>query len=473
MADWRKIKKIDAHIHIIPDVVHKANPDSEDEWVYADQTKYLKLMEKYNIEQAVIMPLNDPYLMSMEFTVDAVNKNLKELVDKYPDKFFAMADIDVSNYIEVSKTSLIKAIEEYKLNGLKIHPNNTGMNADDEYNVALLEEFNKYGLPVFIHSYPNSKDDRSATYRIKYLINKFPNIKFIISHIGAYQYEELLDTNCYVDISAILPDYVNKLGIKETNEILRKFGAERLIFATDYPSSRCLAPEEIYDRYFDILNQMDFEDKEIKMIAYDNIKNILENVKIKEHYDLLIDENNDSFHDCEELQQYMNTWDGQKFIEELKLTKNDNVLEIGIGTGRIAVKVAPYCLCLTGIDFSYKTIERAKENLSKYKNITYICDDFITRGFNNTFDKIYSSLTFMHFYNKKQAIHKIDSLLNEGGIFVLSIDKNKSNCIDMGTRKIKIYPDNLNNITEIIKTTSMNIEKVIELENAFVIVCYK
>ena len=276
MADWRLIKKIDAHIHIIPDVVHEANPDAEDEWVYADQTKYLELMEKYNIEQAIIMPLNDPYLMSMEFTVDAVNKNLKELVDKYPNKFYAMADIDVSNNIEVSKTSLIKAIEEYNLNGLKIHPNNTGMNVDDEYNVALLEEFSKYGLPIFIHSYPNNKDDRSAAYKIKYLINKFSNIKFIISHMGAYQYEELLDTNCYVDISAILPDYVNKLGIKETNNILRKFGAERLIFATDYPSSRYLAPEEIYDRYFDILNQMDFNDEEIKMIAYDNIKILLE-----------------------------------------------------------------------------------------------------------------------------------------------------------------------------------------------------
>ena len=176
------------------------------------------------------------------------------------------------------KKNLIKAIEEYKLNGLKIHPNNTGMNVDDDYNVALLEEFNKYGLPVFIHSYPNSKDDRSATYRVKYLVNKFPNIKFIISHMGAYQYEDLLDTNCYVDISAILPDYVNKFGIKETNNILRKFGPERLIFATDYPSSRCLVPEEIYDRYFDILNQMDFNDEEIKMIAYDNIKNILNNI---------------------------------------------------------------------------------------------------------------------------------------------------------------------------------------------------
>ena len=146
------------------------------------------------------MPLNDLYLMSMKFTVDAVDKNLKELVNKYPDKFYAVADIEISNNIENSKEYLIKAIEEYKLNGLKIHPNNTGMNVDDDYNVALLELVNKYGLPVFIHSYPNSKDNCSATYRIKYLINKFPNIKFIISHMGAYQYEDLLDTNCYVDM---------------------------------------------------------------------------------------------------------------------------------------------------------------------------------------------------------------------------------------------------------------------------------
>lgn len=110
MVDWKKVKKIDAHIHIIPDVVHEANPDSEAEWVYAVQSKYLNLIKKYNIEQAIIMPLNDPYLMSMEFTVDVVNNNLKELVNKYPDRLYTMADIDISNCIEYSKVSLSKII---------------------------------------------------------------------------------------------------------------------------------------------------------------------------------------------------------------------------------------------------------------------------------------------------------------------------------------------------------------------------
>ena len=81
------------------------------------------------------------------------------------------------------------------------------------------------------------------------------------------------------------------------------------------------------------------------------------------HYDLLVDENNDPFRDQPVLQEYMEKWDGDLFIEALELDENKSVLEIGIGTGRVAVKVAPYCMRLTGIDISSKTIERAKKNI--------------------------------------------------------------------------------------------------------------
>lgn len=191
------------------------------------------------------------------------------------------------------------------------------------------------------------------------------------------------------------------------------------------------------------------------------------------HYDSLIDEDNDPFRDPPMLQEYMSRWDGQRFIEALELTKNKKVLEIGIGTGRIAVKVAPFCMTLTGIDISPKTIERAKENLKEYKNISFICDDFSDYQFPETFDVIYSSLTMMHFKNKATVITKVDKLLNDDGIFCLSIDKNQSEYIDMGNRKVRVYPDTLVNMKSLIEATAMSVAKVFETDNAYIIVSKK
>ena len=275
MVDWKSLKKIDAHIHILPDAVHEANPDSEDVWVYADLHKYRSMMDKLGIEKAVIMPLNDPWLMSMEFTVDAVHRNLYEIKKQYPGKFYAFADVDTRNTPAESVEAIRKAIEEYGLDGVKIHPNNTGVDLDNEYNRSIFALAQEHRIPVAIHSYPNSEDDRSAAYRIANVLEQYPNLTVIVSHMGAYQWEQLLPTRAYVDFSAILPDYVRTYGVHKTNEILRKFGTDRLIFATDYPDSRIIAPEVIYQTYFDILNQMDFTQEEAERIAYCNIEKIL------------------------------------------------------------------------------------------------------------------------------------------------------------------------------------------------------
>ena len=278
MVDWRTIKKIDAHIHILPDDVHEANPDSEDAWVHAaDLHKYCGMMDELGIEKAIIMPFNDPWLMSMEFTIDAVHKNLYDMKQRYPGRFYAFADIDIRNAPAESVEAIRKAIEEYGLDGIKIHPNNTGVDLNSAYNQSIFTYAQENKIPVTIHSYPNTENDRSAAYRIVNVLEQYPDLTVIVSHMGAYQWERLLPTRAYVDISAILPDYVRTYGIAKTNEILRSFGADRLIFATDYPDSRILEPDEIYGSYFDTLNQMDFTIEEVEKIAYGNISEILKN----------------------------------------------------------------------------------------------------------------------------------------------------------------------------------------------------
>lgn len=194
---------------------------------------------------------------------------------------------------------------------------------------------------------------------------------------------------------------------------------------------------------------------------------------VRTHYDLLIDENNDPFRDPPALQEYMNRWDGKRFIDSMKLDRTKAVLEIGVGTGRIAARVAPDCLHFTGIDISQKTIDRARENLSDHPNILLICSDFAQYTFDSTYDVIYSSLTMMHFEDKKQILLKVAGLLKKGGIFCLSVDKNQSEYIDMGNRKIRIYPDMPDALIPIINETAMHVVDAFETEFAHILVCEK
>lgn len=83
--------------------------------------------------------------------------------------------------------------------------------------------------------------------------------------------------------------------------------------------------------------------------------------EVAKHYDLLIENGNDPVLDSPALSQYMDKWDGQKFIKLLNVDKNKNILEIGCGTGRIAKKIIDYCKTYVGIDVSRKTIQVAKK----------------------------------------------------------------------------------------------------------------
>ncbi len=195
--------------------------------------------------------------------------------------------------------------------------------------------------------------------------------------------------------------------------------------------------------------------------------------EVIDHYDKLIEENNDPFYDPKPLREYMDKWDGLDFIKEMQLATDKKVLEIGIGTGRIANKVAPLCKTLVGIDMSPKTIEKASENLIRYNNIILYCADFMKYDFDCLFDVIYSSLTFMHINEKQMAISKVAMLMKSNARLVLSIDKNQSEYIQMDNRKIKIYPDNRDEICSYIERADLQLKKQYETEFAYIFVAIK
>lgn len=191
------------------------------------------------------------------------------------------------------------------------------------------------------------------------------------------------------------------------------------------------------------------------------------------HYDLLIDEGTDFVHDPKPLQEYMELWDGTAFFQALALDGTQSVLEIGVGTGRLAMRTVPKCRSFTGVDVSPKTIARAAVNLSGFTNIRLICSDFLSAEFAMCFDVIYSSLTFMHIASKAEAVAKIAALLAPGGRVVLSLDKNRETVLDYGARKLTIYPDDPQCIAAYMRDTGLQVQPGFETEFAHVVIAEK
>ena len=218
------------------------------------------------------MPFNDPQMLSMEYTIEAVHNNLLHIAQEYEGMFYCFADIDIRRNISDTIKEFNRVFENELFIGIKLHPTNTGYPIDGYYYEEIFKYTEKHNILLEIHSYPREslQDDVCSPTRIKKMIEKYPKVRVSIAHLGGFQFDEFIGTGIYANISAILPDLVNRYGIEKTNKILRAFGVDRLVFASDYPDNRILKPEDIYDKYFEILNNMDFDNEEIEKICMTN-----------------------------------------------------------------------------------------------------------------------------------------------------------------------------------------------------------
>jgi ubiquinone/menaquinone biosynthesis C-methylase UbiE len=161
----------------------------------------------------------------------------------------------------------------------------------------------------------------------------------------------------------------------------------------------------------------------------------------------------------------MNRWTGEDFFDLMELDNQKKVLEIGIGTGRLARNILEIgCKSFTGIDISQSTIERAKHNLSKYTSINLIKSDFMSFSLEEKFDVIYSALTFMHIEDKANAILNISRILSENGVMIISFFNVVDEYLDFWPHKVKLYPNDVNEIIQEIENQTCEIEVVKELK---------
>lgn len=194
---------------------------------------------------------------------------------------------------------------------------------------------------------------------------------------------------------------------------------------------------------------------------------------LTDHYDALIAENNDPVLDPPALAAYMERWDGAPFMELLSLDGTQSVLEPGVGTGRLARRVAPRCRHLTGIDLSHATVARARAHLSGYGNTTLLCGDFMTFPFRETFDRVYASLFLFHIRDKAVALARMASLLAPGGRLVLSVSLERAEWLDMNGRRLLLYPDDPDRTASLLRAAGLVLTDTVPVEAALLLAAGK
>ena len=189
-------------------------------------------------------------------------------------------------------------------------------------------------------------------------------------------------------------------------------------------------------------------------------------VTAEQHYDLLVKEGNDPIYDPPKLKKYMDRYDGETFFEQLGDTTGRCILEIGIGTGRLATKVLKLRpKLLVGIDISGSALEKCRKNTENAENLILEKATFPNWQTAHVFNLIYSSQTFMHIKDLYNSMITIGSLLSRDGRAVISF----ANCeplLDFGNRAIRLYKHNPKEIQAIADRCGFN-SRIQELTDGY------
>jgi|GEM_PF-390194 len=297
------------------------------------------------------------------------------------------------------------------------------------------------------------------------LIEKAGGMNFIYTHRGRDVHDllDLHDFQVFVDIvtgdqgfdrkpSPQAVDYLIKKHQLKKEEVL--LVGDRIL---DILSGQAAGLKTVYFGQAP-LEEADYHIRTLReLLPLMSLKDNLDSVRA--HYDCLLENGNDPFLDPPMGVDYMNRWTGPHFIDYLDLKDDSQVLEVGLGTGRIAKRVLDRkCSHFTGLDLSFKTLERARDHLADYDHLDLVCGDILDQDWHEAFDRIYSVLTFMHIIDKGRAIEIMAKALKPGGLLLLSLDLDPSETLDMGAYQMPLFSNHPDQIKLYLSQAGLEID---------------
>lgn len=264
MRDGFKI--IDTHCHIYPEKI-AARAVAGTDTFYGTKAKcdgtsdsLLKINEACGIDHSLVQSvattpkqvrsIND----FIAQTVATSGGRLTGLGTLHPDSEDQRADV--------------RHLVDLGLKGVKLHPDIQRFKIDDYRCLKIYELCEEFGLPILMHT-GDKRYDFSNTNRLVPILETYSNLTVIGAHMGGWSLWdeaslELAGTpNLYVDCSSTM----YWVPLDKTAEMIRRYGADRVLFGTDYPMWH---PEDELEMFF----KLNLSDEERLLILSENAEKL-------------------------------------------------------------------------------------------------------------------------------------------------------------------------------------------------------
>ncbi len=256
----------DAHTHIYPaKIASKASRtigEFYDIAMHFDGTTetLLTLGNKHGVEKHLVHSV-----ATNAHQVTSINNFILSEVNSHPDRFIGFATLhqDFENPFEE-----LKRAKDAGLKGVKLHPDFQKFEISDPKMDDAYRAMAELDMPVLFHT-GDKRYNWSNPAHVPVILKRHPKLKVICAHFGAYsQWDEaaecLKGEGVWVDTSSSL----YAISPEEAAQVIRRYGADRVFFGTDYPMWN---PSEEVQKFL----RLPLTEEEQEMILHRNFETFL------------------------------------------------------------------------------------------------------------------------------------------------------------------------------------------------------
>ena len=175
--------------------------------------------------------------------VEHINTFLMQAAARHPQELVGFGSLH-PNYADLPRE--LERMRKGGLRGVKLHPDFQKFLLDDAKAIEMFRAMADAGMPALVHT-GDKRYEYSQPERMARVLDKAPKLKVICAHLGGWSvwtqaWHALAGRpNLWVDTSSSL----YAIHADEAAEVIRRYGADRVFFGTDYPMWR---PKDEIDR---------------------------------------------------------------------------------------------------------------------------------------------------------------------------------------------------------------------------------